>query len=185
MSYKTTQPSWCRREASALDAGKIQCSLGSGKFGQVLPDYLGELFPAHLFLLPRVDDPEFDNWYARGSLRWEATDNLEINAKYEYGDFESDNTQTVVYQSDFVGQENFAGVVPIPVVSDFDKGAGDAGTRKTTDTEVLALTIDWHMDFATLTSITSYSGYDLLSTSDTDVAAAPSLHRTRWEDFEQ
>ena len=61
MSYKTTQPSWCRREASALDAGKIQCSLGSGKFGQLLPDYLGELFPAHLFLLPRVDDPEFDN----------------------------------------------------------------------------------------------------------------------------
>ncbi len=131
------------------------------------------------------DGPEFDNWYARGSLRWEATDNLEINAKYEYGDFESDNTQTVVYQSDFVGQENFAGVVPIPVVSDFDKGAGDAGTRKTTDTEVLALTIDWHMDFATLTSITSYSAYDLLSTGDTDVAAAPSLHRTRWEDFEQ
>ena len=131
------------------------------------------------------DGPEFDNWYARGSLRWEATDNLEINAKYEYGDFESDNTQTVVYQSDFVGQENFAGVVPIPVVSDFDKGAGGAGTRKTTDTEVLALTIDWHMDFATLTSITSYSGYDLLSTGDTDVAAAPSLHRTRWEDFEQ
>ncbi|QFU76248.1 TonB-dependent receptor [Halioglobus maricola] len=131
------------------------------------------------------EGPEFDNWYARGSLRWEATDNLEINAKYEYGDFQSDNTQTVVYQSDFVGQENFAGVVPIPVVSDYDKGAGDAGTRKTTDTEVLALTIDWHLDFATFTSISAYSAYDLLSTGDTDVAAAPSLHRTRWEDYEQ
>ena len=76
-----------------------------------------------------------------GFLLWMETDDLEINAKYEYGDFQSDNTQTVVYQSDFVGQENFAGVVPIPVVSDYDKGAGDAGTRKTTDTEVLALSI--------------------------------------------
>jgi outer membrane receptor protein involved in Fe transport len=131
------------------------------------------------------EGPEFDNWYARGSLRWDATDDLEINAKYEYGDFQSDNTQTVVYQSDFVGQENFAGVVPIPVVSDYDKGAGDAGTRKTTDTEVLALTIDWHLDFATFTSISAYSAYDLLSTGDTDIAAAPSLHRTRWEDYEQ
>lgn len=131
------------------------------------------------------EGPEFDNWYARGSLRWDATDNLEINAKYEYGDFQSDNTQTVVYQSDFVGQENFAGVVPIPVVSDYNKGAGDAGTRKTTDTEVLALTIDWLLDFATFTSISAYSAYDLLSTGDTDIAAAPSLHRTRWEDYEQ
>jgi outer membrane receptor protein involved in Fe transport len=131
------------------------------------------------------EGPEFDNWYARGSLRWDATDDLEINAKYEYGDFQSDNTQTVVYKSDFVGQENFAGVVPIPVVSDYDKGAGDAGTRKTTDTEVLALTIDWHLDFATFTSISAYSAYDLLSTGDTDIAAAPSLHRTRWEDYEQ
>ena len=34
--------------------------------------------------------PEFDNWYARGSLRWEASDNMEINAKYEYGDFQSE-----------------------------------------------------------------------------------------------
>jgi outer membrane receptor protein involved in Fe transport len=71
------------------------------------------------------------------------------------------------------------------VVSDYDKGAGDAGTRKTTDTDVLALTIDWHLDFATVTSISAYSAYDLMSTGDTDIAAAPSLHRTRWEDFEQ
>ncbi|MEP4147066.1 MAG: TonB-dependent receptor [Halioglobus sp.] len=131
------------------------------------------------------EGPEFDNWYARGSLRWEASDNLEINAKYEYGDFQSENTQTVVYQSDFVGQENFAGTIPFPVVSDRDKGAGDAGGRKSTGTDVFALTVDWHLDFATFTSISAYSAYDLMSTGDTDIAAAPSLHRTRWEDYEQ
>ena len=36
---------------------------------------------------------------------------------------------TVVYQSDFAGQENFAGTVPFPVISDRDKGAGDADNR--------------------------------------------------------
>ena len=75
--------------------------------------------------------------------------------------------------------------MPFPVVSDYDKGAGDAGTRKSTGTDVFALTIDWHLDFATFTSISAYSAYDLLSTGDTDIAAAPSLHRTRWEDYEQ
>ncbi|AQA19271.1 hypothetical protein BST95_14485 [Halioglobus japonicus] len=131
------------------------------------------------------EGPEFDNWYARGSLRWEATDTLEINAKYEYGDFLTDNVHGVVYQSDFVGQENFAGAVPIPVVSERDKGAGDVSTRKPTETDVFAITVDWHLDFATFTSISAYSAYELLSTGDTDLTAAPSLHRTRWEDYEQ
>ncbi|CAH0990677.1 Vitamin B12 transporter BtuB [Sinobacterium norvegicum] len=129
--------------------------------------------------------PGFDTWYARGSLRWEASDNLEINAKYEYGDFQSENTPSVVYQSDFAGQQNFDGAVPIPVISDRDKGAGDVGTRKSTGTDVFALTVDWNLDFATLTSISAYSAYELESTGNTDLVATPSLHRTRWEDYEQ
>ena len=131
------------------------------------------------------EGPNHDNWYTRGSLRWVASDSLEVSAKYESGDFKSDTTQAVVYQSDFAGQTNFAGVVPFPVISDRDKGAGDAGSRKETNTEVFALTVDWELDFATFTSLTAYSAYDLLSAGDTDINAAPSIHRTRTEDFEQ
>ena len=29
------------------------------------------------------EGPDLDNWYARGSIRWLATDTLEILAKYE------------------------------------------------------------------------------------------------------
>ncbi|ARN75727.1 TonB-dependent receptor [Oceanicoccus sagamiensis] len=130
------------------------------------------------------EGPDRENWYARGSLKWVASDTVLVNAKYEYGDFESEDSATVVYQSDFVGQENIFGGVPIPVVSDRDKGAGDAGTSKTTDTEVFALTVDWELDFATLTSISAYSAYELFSTGDTDITATPALHRTRWEDYE-
>ncbi len=131
------------------------------------------------------EGPNRDNWYTRGSLRWVASDSLVINAKYESGDFQSDANPTVIYQSDFVGQPNFAGAVPIPVVSDRDQGAGDAGTRKTTETEVFALTVDWDLDFATFTSISAYSAYELMSTGDTDIVAAPSITRTRWEDYKQ
>ncbi len=131
------------------------------------------------------EGPERDNWYARGSLRWAASDTLELNAKYEYGDFQGREAPQVVYQSDFAGQENFAGTVPMPVISDRNKGAGDADNRASTETEVLALTIDWQLDFATFTSISAYSAYDRMSTGDTDIVAVPALHRTRWEDYKQ
>jgi len=131
------------------------------------------------------EGPNRDNLFVRGSLRWEASDNLKINAKYEHGGFDSDNSPWVIYQSDIEGQPNFAGGIPIPVVSERDKGAGDGDNRSSTDTEVFALTVDWDLDFATFTSISSYSAYQRMSTGDTDSIATPSLHRTRWEDYEQ
>ena len=131
------------------------------------------------------EGPNRDNWYGRGSLRWVVSEDVEINAKYEHGDFQSKDSATVVYQSDFAGQENFAGTVPFPVISDRDKGAGDADNRGSTTTDSVAVTVDWQLDFATFTSISAYSAYDLKSSGDTDLAATPALHRTRWEDYDQ
>ncbi|NQZ87307.1 MAG: TonB-dependent receptor [Colwellia sp.] len=131
------------------------------------------------------EGPERDNLFVRGSLRWEASDDLKINAKYEHGDFENNNSPFVIYQSDIEGLPNFAGGIPIPVVSEREKGAGDGDNRGFTDTEVFALTVDWDLDFATFTSISSYSAYQKMSTGDTDSIATPALHRTRWEDYEQ
>jgi hypothetical protein len=101
------------------------------------------------------EGPDLDNWYARGSIRWLATDNLEINAKYEYGDFDRGARPTVVYQSDFAGQENFLGTVPFPVISDRDKGAGDVSAGNTNETDVFAVTVNWDLNFATMTSISA------------------------------
>jgi iron complex outermembrane recepter protein len=129
--------------------------------------------------------PNQENMYARGSIRWDPTDTLEIHAKYEHGDFDRKSRPTVVYQSDFAGQENFLGTVPFPVISDRDKGAGDVDGGLTTGTEVLAVTVNWDLPFATLTSISAYSAYDSESPGNTDMAAVHSLSRTRWEDYEQ
>ncbi len=132
-----------------------------------------------------AEGPDNDNWYARGSLRWEPTDTLEINVKYEYGDFDRKSRPTVVYQSDFEGQENDFGIVPFPVVSDRDKGAGDVNGSNTNKTDVFVATVNWELDFAILTSISAYSGYDMESGGNTDLSAAPGLARTRSEDYEQ
>ncbi|MCX2982935.1 TonB-dependent receptor [Halieaceae bacterium IMCC14734] len=132
-----------------------------------------------------AEGPNQQNLYARGSVLWRASDTLEIHAKYEYGDFDRGSRPTVVYQSDFEGQQNAFGSVPFPVVSDRDDGAGDVDGTSDNRTDVLAVTVDWELDFATLTSISSYSAYDYESAGNTDMAAVAALHRTKFEDYEQ
>jgi outer membrane receptor protein involved in Fe transport len=131
------------------------------------------------------EGPDKDNWYARGSLRWDASDTLEVHFKYEYGDFDQSDLPAVVYESDFAGQENFAGTVPFPVISDHDKGAGDFSDRNSTETDVAALTVNWDLAFATLTSITAWSAYDMDRVQNTDIAAVPAIHRTQQEQYDQ
>jgi iron complex outermembrane receptor protein len=127
-----------------------------------------------------------DIWYGRGSLRWLATDTLEINAKYEHGDFDRRSRPTFVYRSDFEGQENDLGTVPFPIVGDRDKGAGDVDGSSDTKTDVFAVTVDWELDFATFTSISAYSSYDSDGKAgNTDLTATPALSRAKFEDFEQ
>jgi len=127
-----------------------------------------------------------DLWYARGSLRWLPTDTLEINAKYEKGDFDRRSRPTYVYQSDFAGQMNSFGTVPFPIVGDRDKGASEVDGGSVTKTDVFAVTVDWELDFATFTSISAYSSYDSDGEpGNTDMTATPSLSRAKFEEYEQ
>lgn len=127
-----------------------------------------------------------DVWYGRGSLRWQATDTLEINAKYEKGDFDRRSRPVYVYQSDFAGQMNRFGTVPFPIVGDRDKGAADAEGGSVTKTDVFAITADWELDFATFTSISAYSSYDSDGEAgNTDLTATPGLSRAKFEEYEQ
>jgi iron complex outermembrane receptor protein len=131
------------------------------------------------------EGPDLDNWYARGSLLWHASDTIEVLTKYEYGNFDRGALPTVVYQSDFAGQQNFAGSVPFPVISDRNDGAGDVSEENSTDTDVFALTVNWDLDFAQFTSISAYSGYDMTIQQNADAAAVPSINRTLKETYDQ
>ena len=136
-------------------------------------------------IITGAEGPNNQNLYARASLRWQVSDDLDIDLKYENGDFDRRSRPTVVYQSDYEGQVNDFGDVPFPIISDRDYSAGEASPYNKNQTEVFALTVNWDLDFATLTSISAYSAYDMESPGNTDVAAVPALTRTTWEEYEQ
>jgi iron complex outermembrane recepter protein len=128
--------------------------------------------------------PDKDNWYARGSLRWDAGDNLEVLAKYEYGDFNVSSLPASVYQSN--QPVNFLGEQVFPVVThEGDEGASDITTENNTRTDVFGLTVNWDAGFATLTSISAYSAYENDRIDNADIAPVAALNRTLDEEFEQ
>jgi iron complex outermembrane receptor protein len=129
------------------------------------------------------EGPDKENLYIRGSLLWDATDTLEVLAKYEHGDFDVANRPSVVYQSD--QPTNFEGEQPFPLISERDKGAYDFAATDKTETDVFALTVNWDMDFATLTSVSGYATYDTARTQESDYSVTSALHRSLDEDYEQ
>ena len=133
--------------------------------------------------LLREEGPNSDNWYARAGLLFDASDNIEVLAKYEYGDFQTDDRALVIYQSD--QPQNFRDEDVIPIVDDEDQAAFDLGDDTEVRTDVAAITVNWELDFATFTSISAYSKYDLDTTTNSDFAATAGLHRTKDEKYEQ
>lgn len=127
--------------------------------------------------------PDRNNWYSRASLRWVASDSIEVLAKYEHGDFSTDQTPIVVYQSD--QPLNFQGDSPFPVIDDNDKGAQDFSDSTGTRTDVFALTVNADVGENTFTSISSYSAYDMDKRSNADMAATAAFHRMQDEEYTQ
>jgi len=127
--------------------------------------------------------PQKNNWFSRGTLRWEPSNELEVLAKYEYGDFSVDANPALVYQSDqplnYLGQEVF------PVVGDSDKGAADYADKFDTRTDVFALTVNYELVGNTLTSISAYSAYDFTRHANSDIANTAALNRMHEEEFKQ
>ena len=131
----------------------------------------------------REQGPDTNNWYGRASVLFDASDRVEVIAKYEYGDFQAQALPTVVYQSD--QPLNFQGDPVFPIIDDRDRAAYDLSDTRDVRTDVGVLTVNWDVDFATLTSISAYSAYDLQRKQNSDQAVTAALHRTQDEDFHQ
>ncbi|MEM1110854.1 MAG: TonB-dependent receptor [Pseudomonadota bacterium] len=129
------------------------------------------------------EGPDMDNLFIRGGVLWDISDRAELWLKYEYGDFETSAAPSVVYQSD--QPLNFQGDRPFPIIDERDEGAQDYSDIRDTRTDTLKATLDWELDFATFTSVTAFSQYELESNANSDIAATPSLNRELSEDYEQ
>jgi outer membrane receptor protein involved in Fe transport len=129
------------------------------------------------------EGPDTDNLFVRASVLWDASDTLEVIAKYEHGDFDVVGRPQVVYQSD--QPVNFLGDMPFPVINDHDRGAGDILDSDETELDIALLTVNWDIPLGTLTSITGYATFDTYRETNSDMATTGSINRIQEEEYEQ
>lgn len=129
------------------------------------------------------EGPQRDNLMIRTSVLWDVSDSVEVLFKYEHGDFKTEFLPSVVYKSD--QPLNFRGESPFPIIDDHDEAAFDFKDVNDTNLDTTALTVNWELDFATFTSITAYSEYDLETRRNSDFASVPAIHAINHEDYEQ
>ena len=130
-----------------------------------------------------VDGPDKDSLFIRGSLLWDASDDVEVLAKYEHGDFKVVGKPTVIYQSD--QPINYQGDEVVPILSERDQGIANTQSKNDTELDVFALTVNWDLDYATFTSVSGYATYDTEVLQDTDLTAVSGISRTLNEKYEQ
>lgn len=130
-----------------------------------------------------ADGPDKDNLFIRGSLLWDASDDVEVLAKYEHGDFKMVGKPSVIYQSD--QPINYQGDEVVPILSERDQGIANSPSKDDTELDVFALTVNWDLDYATFTSVSGYATYDTEILQDTDLTAVSGISRSLKEKYEQ
>lgn len=122
------------------------------------------------------DEKQVEDSVIRGTLVWDANENLEVISKIEFGRSRIDGN---TYETEFGGQ-NF----------DYRRetsGFPDLGGVDTNDTDTanFTLTANYTFDDFTLTSITAYSEYDFHKFVDADFTEATLFGSIFAEDFNQ
>jgi len=119
----------------------------------------------------------------RGTLVWEATDNLSIITKYETARYDVGGEANVIDQSG--GWEViYKYIDPAYNGSDeFSRSAADEYSDN--DNESLTVTVDYAIGEYTLTSITGYSAYEYTDLQDVDFSPVEFLTQKQEQEFDQ
>jgi len=134
------------------------------------------------------DESDEDVSVIRGSLRWDASDDLTINLKVEDGSFDTKGRFLEVVNP--VGA-SYGGVLlaltggayTLETDQDFDRQSN--GDTSENDTENVTLNIDYAIGDHTLTLVTGYNAYEFEEVCDCDFTGASVFTADTKEDFEQ
>jgi len=138
------------------------------------------------------DGPQRDDKVIRGSLEWDAGENLTVFLKAEHGEFDvvgrnykittSTPTSTFLYGlgddpnfGDSLGFNHKQSVSGLPGRADFDNNESD----------IFQVDLDYQMGEHTLRSITAYTEYQFSNCVDADYSSLDFLDRCRDEKHEQ
>lgn len=148
------------------------------------------------------DESADDNQVFRGVLRWQPTDDWDINLKIENGSFDSDgrNVEVVnpVFNPNTVYDTNGNVVPPIAyqtilsyltggylldTIHDWKRQSN--GDYSYNDTENQTLTVEYELENHTLTSVTGRNAYDYEELCDCDFTGGSGFYILSEEDYSQ
>ena len=153
----------------------------------------------------RLDDsegPASDQWGLRGTLRWEASDELAVTAKLERARDDTDGAPYVLSRNTQLAGPGapplFSHLEQLPPhyagIDDSDDFETDVGNvidgrqqvyRARTDGINALLNVEYLLGEHTLTAITGFSGYDTDDSKDLDVSPVTLIGARTKEDFKQ
>jgi outer membrane receptor protein involved in Fe transport len=144
------------------------------------------------------DEPERDEWAVRGTLQWQATDNLTATLKFEHDKFDVVGRQIEIVQDDPaladgpIPGANFSQILSvlgypggIEESRQNNKRQRDEREEATNEIDNLTLTLDYQWGENTLTSITGLVGYEFEEYCDCDFVAAPIFDVFIDEEYDQ
>jgi len=140
------------------------------------------------------DELERDDTAVRGALRWDATDNLRIDFKAEWNEFNTSGRQIEIVQDDPApgGSATFADILTtlghpdaITEVKQNNKRQADTGDDSENEVENYTMNIDYAIGDMTLTAVTGYVTYDFEEENDLDFVGAPIIFGILGEEYEQ
>lgn len=144
------------------------------------------------------DEVERDDTAVRGALRWDATDDLRIDFKAEYDEFNATGRQIEIVQDDPaladgpIPGATFAEILtllgyPEAITETRANNKRQVDTPDWSDNEVqnYTLNIDYQLGELTLTSVTGFITYEFQELNDLDFVGAPVFEGFGEEDYDQ
>lgn len=134
------------------------------------------------------DESDEDVSVIRGSLKWDATDDLTINLKVEDGSFDTKGRFLEIVNPVGVSYGGVlstltGGAYTLDTDQDFKRQSN--GDNSVNDTENLTLNVDYGIGDHTLTLITGYNAYEFKEECDCDFTGASIFTADTKEEFEQ
>lgn len=141
-------------------------------------------------LVRNTEEPEIESMGLRGSLLFDATDNVQIYGKLEYSEVErvGANGQLTNIDGNFRGiLEHRDSITPLEDAVFDDRTTSNSFNPEGADLESLSTTVqvDWTLGEHTLTSLTNYSEYESHMIVDGDFSNLLFLEQAPDEEFEQ
>ena len=138
------------------------------------------------------DGTSQDNKIIRGTLAWDATDNLSFNLKVEHGEFDtvganakitiaSPGSQYLFGRSD----ANFSDTVNFGYKQSQNKGVAGRPIEDKSDSDIVQLTAEYQLGDYTLRSITGYTQYDFSKCLDVDYTSINFIDQCSDESHQQ